>query len=359
MQRKADPAPIQLSADEPEIWVLLGHRAGDNAQARAFAKAIGSKVIEKQLHYNFLHHLPNVLLGPTIATLNLEARALLRPPWPRLVVAVGKRSASVARWIKRQSLGQTQLVHLGRPRAPLNAFDLVITTPQYKLPELKNVLQVSLPFTEPVPDLSDFAQWAQTWKQLPRPWLMAIIGGEKHPLILTAKEGRDFGQRIDRAAASAKGSILLFGSPRSDQAVIDNAASEIKQPLWIDGRTRDGQGAYSAGLALADKFAVTSDSVSMLADIVSTGRPACVYVLPVSRWKLRWGKSSIGRWLARSGMLQPPRDTMALVRELIDNGIVSELGKERIDPGGDALLKALHQEAIRRARDLLMPGNGL
>ena len=39
----------------------------------------------------------------------------------------------------------TRLVQIGRPRADLDGFDLVVTTPQYRLPERPNVLHLALP----------------------------------------------------------------------------------------------------------------------------------------------------------------------------------------------------------------------
>ena len=60
--------------------------------------------------------------------------ALLQPPWPDLVVGIGRRTVPVARWIQQRSGGRTDLVRLGHPRADNDLFDLVITTRQYPVP---------------------------------------------------------------------------------------------------------------------------------------------------------------------------------------------------------------------------------
>src|SRR3546814_15036900 len=47
----------------PTVWILLGHRAGDNGQALALADALGWPATAKHLRYTGLHHAPNWLLG--------------------------------------------------------------------------------------------------------------------------------------------------------------------------------------------------------------------------------------------------------------------------------------------------------
>jgi mitochondrial fission protein ELM1 len=117
----------------PAIWVLKGVRAGDTAQAMDLALQLGGRVEGKQLAFNAFHNIPNWLLGARVSQLTQDAKKLLHPPWPDLVVATGRRTAPVALWIKTQSQGKTKLVHIGRPRMALSRFDLVLTTPQYGL----------------------------------------------------------------------------------------------------------------------------------------------------------------------------------------------------------------------------------
>ena len=122
-----------MHAKSPLVWVLQGSRRGDNAQARELAARLPALTEAKHLKYNWLYGLPNFLLGAGLASVEQGAECLT-PPWPDLVNAIGRRSVPVARWIKKKSGGCTRLVHMGRPRAPLDIFDLVITTPQYGLP---------------------------------------------------------------------------------------------------------------------------------------------------------------------------------------------------------------------------------
>ena len=123
--------------------MLLGPRTGDNNQALALAEALGLPFETKHLAYNRLQAL-SVWLPGTALTLDRESRTQLRPPWPDLVIAIGRRSVPVARWIKRHNKGQTKLVRIGHPRVDPGLFDLVITTRQYPVPPGDNVLLLPL-----------------------------------------------------------------------------------------------------------------------------------------------------------------------------------------------------------------------
>ncbi len=107
------------------IWVLQGEREGDNAQARALAERLGAPFVLKRLVWSSLRYLPNVIVGASLAAIDKDRSDSLTPPWPDAVIAVARRAAPVAVWIKRQSEGHTRLIHLGRPRFPLERFDLV------------------------------------------------------------------------------------------------------------------------------------------------------------------------------------------------------------------------------------------
>jgi hypothetical protein len=86
---------------------------------------------------------------------------------------------------------------------------------------------------------------------------------------------------------------------------------------------------YQSALALADRIAVTSDSMSMLSEAISTGKPVGVFRLPVSPLAPRWqAKSGPMAWLAALGLLTPPRDMPAAADRLIAEGYARELGRE-------------------------------
>jgi mitochondrial fission protein ELM1 len=316
---------------QPLIWVLLGQRTGDNAQAlavgRAVAEALGGQVIAKPLKYNALYRVPDLVLGASLRSLAEERRSAIAPPWPDLVVGVGRRSIPVARWIRARSGGQAKLVQIGRPRAPLDWFDLVVTTPQYRLPDGPNVLQLLLPpLSPPSLDAAELERWRKAFAPLPRPWIAVLVGGARPPYRFEVPDAVLLAQQADALAGRLGGALLVTTSPRTGpaqaRALIDTIARPAHHNLW----SPDADNAHYAILALADRFIVTGESVSMLAEACVSGKPVAIYELPRRSYPAWSGERGVGRRLARSGLVSPPRDPQAVVRRLVDGGHAALLG---------------------------------
>ncbi len=326
---QANHLPRMLERPKPVIWVLQGPRAGDNAQAHALASKLDAQVVCKYLTFNNLCFLPSLMLGASVASVETESRRSLAPPWPELLIAIGRRSAPVVLWIKQQSRGQTKAVHLGRPRTSLSAFDLVITTPQYGLPPAANVMEIPLPFVAPrTIDVLELATWRKAWAGLRRPLIGVAIGHAKFPLKMGQREARLLGQRLNSLADQMKGSLLIIPSPRSMPDVIARIEAELSAPHLAYRIFEPQRNPYPAALVDCDRFVATSDSISMISELISAGKPVDVFELPDRILKLKWhAKSGIQAWLSRSGILQPPRDVSGMARALIASGYVNALGE--------------------------------
>lgn len=288
------------------VWVLQGAHAGDNAQARALAHLLGVEFTLKQLFFTSFRHIPNVFLRDSLASIDRQKSAPLEPPFPDLVIGVGRRTVPAAMWIRKRSGGRTKLVHMGRPRAPSGWFDLLITTPQYGLPRAPNVVELPLPLTseKPVAEV-EIALWKERFSTLPRPWIGVLVGGSRFPAVI----GEEGAARLGKQVSGMEGSALISTSPRTSPAEIDALAKSLTGPHHLHRWTRGGENPHQAILALADGFVVTSDSISMLAEAWRSGRPVERFQLDRSPWGVTWqAKTGLGAFLARNGLLTPPRD---------------------------------------------------
>ena len=341
-------------ADKPPlIWVLKGARAGDTAQAVFLAHSLGGRVEDVQLAFNASHALPNWLVGPRVSHLTAEARSLLAPPWPDLVVATGRRTAPVSLWIKQQSGGKAKAVQIGRPRMALTAFDLVITTPQYGLPHGANVVQAPVPLAANRPaSESKQSAFAQAWSKLPRPWTLAVVGGSKFPMRLNADDLAGYGKALSRHVGVTGGSVILVDSPRSPKGALAQVATTLNAPHWMFQRGA-GPNPYAAALALCDELTLTSDSVLMLTEMLATGKSTTVYRLPVSPFAPRWSaQTGLAAMLARAGVLHPPRNVAGFVQSLIDTGYVGDFASGT-RPSKIFDVRGQQEEIVARVRSLL------
>ena len=101
------------------VWLLVGHKAGDNTQVRALAARLGWPCEEKRIVYQPWELLANRLLQVTLAGIDRARSSELAPPWPDLVISSGRRNEPVARWIKRGAPAGRSLTRSGfsRPMA--------------------------------------------------------------------------------------------------------------------------------------------------------------------------------------------------------------------------------------------------
>jgi mitochondrial fission protein ELM1 len=93
------------------------------------------------------------------------------------------RNEPACRWIREQSAGGARIVHIGRPWARLEQFDLVITTPQSRLPEQDNVLHNTLTLHRVTAARlqAEARRWEPRLAALPRPRIAVIAGGDSGP----------------------------------------------------------------------------------------------------------------------------------------------------------------------------------
>ena len=282
-----------MSEHEPNVWCLLGRKAGDNTQVRALAEALGWSFTEKHICAHAWELLPHLLLRVTLAGIDRGASSQLAAPWPDLVISAGRRNEPVARWIKRQSGGRTRLVHIGRPWAALRHWDMIVTTPQYFLPAQANVRHNRLPLQRVDRDArrAEGERWRELLVHLPRPWIAVLVGGDSGKFVLTRDKGERLGSLARRLADSGGGSLLVTGSPRTPDAVMDALESTLAAPYYLYRWGDGGDNPYQGLLALADAFVVTGESMSMLAEAAATGKPLYIFDMGDSGpwWRYRHG----------------------------------------------------------------------
>ena len=267
-------------APSPVTWVLTGYKAGDNAQVLALADALGWSYEVKRFNYRKTELLTNRLLGVTLAGIDRKVSSELMSPWPDLVITAGRRNEPVARWIRKQSGGRTRLVHIGRPWTPLKHFDLIVTTPQYFLPDRLNILKNELPLHGVMKDRLNeaAATWQQKFAHLPRPYTAVLIGGDSGPFVFTSEKGQHLGQLVNGVALDHGGSLLVTDSARTPAPAFESFQRQLSVPAfihrWSDKREANP---YLAYLAVADQLVVTGESMSMLTEASVTCKPLYIF----------------------------------------------------------------------------------
>lgn len=266
-----------MSEKNLRIWLLLGQRKGDNNQLLALGEALDLPFETRTMSYRRTARLRMRLFTVSLGHLKRSSRKWLQPPWPDLVVGIGRRSVPVARWIRRESGERTRIVRLGNPRADPSLFDLVVTTRQYPV-RGENVTMLPLAmgrFSKPPEPTSQEEAWLSA---RPRPHLLLSLGGTAPMWRLSLEVVREVVPKLARRAADAGGSLIVVGSPRTPRqayGVIREALSGCPNCDVL----QDSPVRYPVLLNDADEQFVTADSVSIISEAVMTGKP--VGLIPV------------------------------------------------------------------------------
>ena len=343
-QRVADPGT-------PRVWALLDGDAAHEAQVLSLAGALGWPVEEKRLTLRSGALLPRLVRGASIQDIDREASSPLTPPWPDLVIASGRASVPVARWLREQAPGQVRLVQLGRPDAPFDLFDLIVTVPHERLPVRPNVLHVAAPLLAPLvrgaPPVDA--------RGLPRPWTALLVPGATHPYVLTAQAGETLGLAALAEARRRGGSLLVSIGAGVSRA----GAAALRRTLgpagWheLDAGTMASLAQRRAVLAAVDAVVLPAGDPQLLAEACLAGKPVALFEPPtwydsllVVRPTLRvlelafgGGKSyrgtpvqqhALSRLLDRlieRGWLRRPVDLGLLHDGLVARGLVTIIGR--------------------------------
>jgi mitochondrial fission protein ELM1 len=349
-------------ADPPRVWVLLGQKAGDNNQVLALAAALGWPFAIQRIANRPWELFTNRIAGTTLAGIDRRRSSDLRPPWPDLVISAGRRNEPVARWLKQRSGGRARLVHIGRPWAPLSAFDLIVTTPQYFLPAAANIVHNRLPMhrVDRAQVRVEAAALAPQLGELKPPYTAVLLGGDSGPFVFTPAKGRRLALQVNALIAAVGGSVLVTASRRTPPGARAGFWGALDVPAWRhDWRDSTRPNPYRAYLGLADRFVLTGESMSMLAEAVAMGKPVHLFAMDdPGRWWLKihnWGTKPLSHRLAMAfGPRRMRRDVARIQQDLVAQGLATWLDaplsgepvRTDLDSGADVMRAAERVRAL-------------
>lgn len=271
-----------LVTSEADIWVLVDDRAGNRAQALGVAERLSPAFRNVEIRYAAMAGLPNIVLGASVSGIDAASRQNLHAPWPKLVISAGRRTAPVARWIKRQSDGTTKLVHVMDPGSGNAEFDL-ICRPAHdgRGKPGNNIIEMKAAPHRFSASVLEAAR--QTWQAqiaaLPEPRIALLIGGSTRRRVFTEDMARMLCAAASEASAQLGGSLMVTTSRRTGDTV-SVIASTLKGPHQLFRWDQGGENPYPGYLALADAVIVTGESVSMCSEAVATGKPVYIHAPP-------------------------------------------------------------------------------
>ncbi len=259
--------------DAAAIWVLADPRAGTAAQALGLAERLGVPFRTLALEWGPLARLP--LPWPSLAGLTGQARALLVPPWPRLVISAGRRSAPIALWLAARG---AKTVHAMRPGFGAVALDMIVVGRHDRVPPGTNLLPIlgAMHRISPARLAAARAAWPSL-ATLPAPRIALLLGGPVRGSGMAPDAAAD----LARQAVAMGGSVLATTSRRTGNPATEAVAAMLAHhPHRLFRWGQAGENPYAGFLAWADAIIVSGDSVSMISEALGT--TAAVFIAAAS-----------------------------------------------------------------------------
>ena len=287
------------------IWAVSDGRAGIDNQVLGLAEAISrqtpTEIVQKRIGWNaFLDPLPPQL-NPAPDWGRSSGSSDFAPPWPDLWIAAGRASLPLSIRMRERSEGKTLVVQLQDPRLPNSLFDLVAPPRHDKLSGPNVFPIVGSPHRITPEKLSSaYAAFSNRIDSLPRPRVTALIGGKSKAFDLSPKRAERLADNLARALDGLGASLLMTFSrrtPDAAKAILQRRLSPYPGIIW-DG---EGDNPYFAFLAVADFIVVTQDSVNMVAEAASTGKPVYIAAVDGDQWRKRLFHAD----LAEQGIARP------------------------------------------------------
>jgi mitochondrial fission protein ELM1 len=267
-----------MSENRPEghpdapVWVLADPRPGTAAQALGIAERLPVPHRMVRLAWSKLARLP--LPWPGLWGLTAEAREAILPPWPRLVLSAGRRSAPVALWLARHG---ARTVHCMRPGPGFAAarFDLLVLPRHDRPAEAPDILPIlgATHRISPARLAEARAEWAGELAGLPSPRVALLVGGRVRAEGMDPAVAAGIGARVAGFAGSVMATTSRRTGTEAGQALAA-ALSPVPHRLFRWGEA--GRNPYLGFLAWAEAVVVTGDSVSMLSEALATEVPVFI-----------------------------------------------------------------------------------
>ncbi len=276
----ADPPPS--TAGDPvaalTCWVVTDGKAGMEIQCLGLAEALGVTPEVKRVSVGKpWRWLPPGLIRDSLGCLGPKGDRLA-PPWPDLWIASGRQTVALTRDLRALSGGRTFTVQIQNPAIDPAAIDLIVT-PEHDRLRADNVLTTrgALGRVTPQRLAEAAARFAARYAHLPEGRVAVLLGGDNKVFRLDAAIMTKLTERLAKLAREGWG--LMITPSRStgvrNEEILRRGLAGLPADIW-DGR---GENPYFGILGLADHVIVTGDSVNMVSEAASSGKPVHVVQL--------------------------------------------------------------------------------
>lgn len=316
--------------EQKNVWVVTEGIAGTENQCIGIAESLGYGFVRKRiaLRQPWKALTPYLLTGSRYALSHKGDK--IAPPYPDIAICAGRKAIPAALKIKQESGGQTFVVFLQHPRCDLSHFDKVIMPAHDWVSPQKpaNLLLTNGALNRITPEILGLhaRDQAMRFAYLPPKKLAFLIGGNSKTHQFGLKDAHAIVDTIlELRNRYADMGILVTASRRTGPAnfdILKRALLGQDRLFFWDGETQPNP--YFAFMGMADWIITTNDSISMMSEAFTSGKPTYLWPLEGGSVKFdRFYKAAYEKGCARlfegkleSFSYEPWNDTEMAAKEI-------------------------------------------
>jgi len=286
----------------PTVWGLFDGAAGHRSQVAGLCEAIGLPFEIHDVRCRFpWNKLPTSWIPLNPERFNGLPDSSSSSP-PTLIISCGRQTVPASLLLKDR-YPEARTIHLQSPGVRLNRFDLVVA-PEHDQLTGENVISTWGAMHPLTPaKLREAAQQGGDWMflQSPVPVVGVLLGGPNRYYSFDRGDMETLADHLSVAEEEEDVCYAILPSRRTPSHAVRTLRERFGADHFIWDESSSNP--YLSVLSMATHFIVTSDSISMVSEALSTGRPVSIEYLRERRRSRKF--NAFHSSLTDAGMVQP------------------------------------------------------
>ena len=254
-------------------WILSDNLIGHEKQSISLAEKlnINYKIIKiKKL--NFIERKFSFFF-------NLKKKNFFKSPFPKLIISCGKHTAYYSKLIKKKLNKEIFSIFIQKPPININSFDVVVSPKHDKCKGL-NVIETEGALTKINSKYIKNINKKKPPRILKEKFISVLIGGDSRHHKITRSILDKIIKNLKSIQEKKKIRVFILISRRTGKKDYLYLKKNLISKNFIFVLPNSKKVSYLNAISFAKAIIVTSDSVSMVTEACSTGKPTYIIDIP-------------------------------------------------------------------------------
>ncbi|MDR1494666.1 MAG: mitochondrial fission ELM1 family protein [Rickettsiales bacterium] len=308
---------------------------GSSKQAKALARALGGSVTIKNIVYNPFIHLPNIIKPYRIGVNFKESSNLLSgQEAPDIIIFGGRRLAGIGIFLRKHFESKFNkkvwLIAILDPNYDFKSFDFVILPLHDKINFRRNrdnVVYINGSLCDPRISVADSVRdyWNKKLENARTPFFSLMIGGNVRQRKMDPLKLGSMVRKVSAYVAKKKGTLLVSSSRRTGAACLEETRKSLDCDHYIYEWAENScvPNPYYLFVEKSSAVFITGDSISMVSEVATMGRPTYILYVPEEFAGLK--QERFCKSLEEAGLAKKISPNSGPIEEFQDNRSLNEL----------------------------------